>query len=220
MNGDKNASMGTATEVPIESETSYTVDVIEFLMDFQKEKIPVKKLAPHIWTLLFRKLFLEIKQDLHYLHQFQELLELIPSREWGMWTHPGTKTFFSKGISSKTRVLPIAENGKILSFWKMEEDNSFWVAQKVLLSDSGKFILASFKAIEDTNFKMLEIVFKELDDDDLSKLILEDNYCLVLTILECLKNVLEFGIQKREEQLIRLKSLIFTVNRMRNLITI
>lgn len=217
---------------------SLTVSVSDYLLGKLDCPVTKKNLTNKQWVDFLKKLIEECKPYLSYFHRFREINYLIKHEWWNkieeldqLPSHPKTEILFSGKVNEYTRVISITKCGiglggnRGVKFGPYSIDGDiinpgyrYYVKEEIYLTITGEIILVS-----STNDKCYggdrytEVSFEELNDESLESFI-EKSFFRITDTVECLNEVIIFGIEKRKEQLKKMKEISSTITRMSNLL--
>ena len=211
----------------MDTSNNTAVSIIDYLLASTEQKIVTTSLTPEIWVAIIRRLLEECKPYLKYFHGFKEVVVLVMGgRDFhsiSQFASKGKRLVLFGGITVKTRVISITKyTDGLRNDWSRDDD---FLTEELYISDKGEIILCTKNSRHEKGYEegqdavMYRCEMTELTDEHLADFI-HKSHGRITDLVECLKNVLEYGILRRREQLATLEGVLSTVSRLEGLITL
>ncbi|MEI7810638.1 MAG: hypothetical protein WCI41_03755 [bacterium] len=212
-----------------ETTVKLDVSIAEYLFASTKQKVNKENLTSEEWVGILRKVVDRSKPFLTYFDSYNEIGKLL-STKWFSWFF-GAKVEYLDGINEKTKIIPITEQSLVLTSKKGPEipinifnssfgtKKQFSIREEIFLTSKGDIILLICERDESIpdNFRFTKLVFKKLSDEELLVFV-KNSFSFVTQPLCCLKDIVNIGLKRREEQLFQMKEIKMFLTRICDLI--
>ncbi len=202
--------------------TGFNVSVINYLLNPTWIKVKEKDLTVEQCIFILKELIYRCKDYLPYFDGFTEIRYFAMFNVWGKKinydkgtpSNPKTEIKYSRGITEKTRIQELF----ILDARKVVEN--FYIKEGLYLTFDGKIIIISlnYNYVQSDGYPV-ELSFVLADDEDLITLI-NRNFSVFPGSINNLHLSINSGIERRQQQLDKMKELGVNMSRIFNLIEI
>lgn len=212
-----------------------SISVSDYLFDSKELNVVEKNLTPLQWVNILRKTIKLCKPYLNYFHGFREIHDLI-HREWwreiNFFDEPPfqTEMIYNDPLFERNKIFSITKSGFGLSYNKgpkldrhpfnehSQETDRYFIHEEIFLTIDGKIVLATFERDRViSSDKYTKMFFKELEDEALVGFV-EKSFKRITDPILCLREIIDFGIERRQEQLDQMKVISQKIHRLSNLV--